>query len=183
MRKEAWATSSLSDYKIYHLTPFFALLWLTRTVTSFLTMKEIFYSVRVLGALALIAGGALSSCSVVPVGELQQIDGLYYTENSLAPYAGVARSFYENGQKESEYHFREGLQHGVQGDWYENGQKERQLNYEKGKRQGVQRTWYENGQQEMELTYEEGKKEGQLLQWNKDGRPEPEVKFVDGVAE
>ena len=153
------------------------------SVFSFLTMKVISYSVGVFSALALAAGLGLSSCAEVRVGELQNLDGLYYTENSLAPYAGVAHSFYENGQKESEYRFRGGLQHGVQIDWYENGQKERQLNYEKGKRQGVQRTWYENGQQEMELTYEEGKKEGQLLQWNKDGKPEPEVTFVDGVAE
>ena len=143
-------------------------------------MKLVPCSVIGVSMLALVV---LSSCSDVPVGELQQIDGLYYTGNSLAPYAGTANSFYENGQKESEYHFRAGIQHGVQTDWYKNGQKERQLNYEKGKRQGLQQTWYENGQQEMEMTYKEGKKHGELLTWKKNGKPAPVVKFVDGEVE
>ena len=144
-------------------------------------MKVISYS---LGAAALLAGAVLSSCSsVVSVGDLQNIDGVFYTEKSIVPYKGAAKSFYEHGQPESEYHFQNGLQHGVQTDWYENGQKERELNYDGGKRQGVQRAWYEDGQPEMEMTYKDGKKEGSLLQWNKAGKAASEVKFVDGLAE
>jgi antitoxin component YwqK of YwqJK toxin-antitoxin module len=52
--------------------------------------------------------------------------------------------------------------------WYENGQKSSEWNYKDGKEDGLITMWYENGQMKSEGTW----KDGNMIshkEWNEDG--------------
>ena len=104
-------------------------------------------------------------------------------------------SYDENGQKEFEGTYKNGLKDGkwtewyTQSDgskmeeriykediidgkwtrWYKNGQKSSEKTYKDGKPDGLYTEWYENGQKKFEWTYKDGKEDGFLVQWNEDG--------------
>lgn len=48
---------------------------------------------------------------------------LYYEITSEEPFTGIAVSYWPNGQKKTEYEYRDGKNHGKDIAWYENGQK------------------------------------------------------------
>lgn len=73
--------------------------------------------------------------------------------------------YYPNGKKKSEYHCRDGKQHGLTTKWFENGQKELEIYFIDGKMNGLATNWYENGQKEFEIIYADGRVIKQLISY------------------
>ena len=70
-------------------------------------------------------------CEESPKVEVR--DGLFYLLNQQEPYSGENICVYLlNGQYYSQGEMKNGLKHGTWNLWYENGQKESQRNYKDG---------------------------------------------------
>ena len=61
------------------------------------------------------------------------------------PFNGACVDYYENGQKESEVHYKDGKGDGLCENWYEDGQKESEGHFKDGKPDGSWTYWHENG--------------------------------------
>jgi len=59
-------------------------------------------------------------------------------------------TYYEDGNKETEIHYKNGKKDGLWIDHYDNGQKEREEDYNNGVEDGVSTTWFESGQKRGE---------------------------------
>ena len=81
---------------------------------------------------------------------------------------GKWTSWYKNGQKYREEHYKDGIPDGLWTKWYENGQKSGEKTYKDGER-GYWTEWYQNGQKRFEVTYEDGKPVEVIGPWNEDG--------------
>ena len=57
--------------------------------------------------------------------------------------------------------------------YYDNGQQQYIYNFKNGKYCGEQKRWYNNGQQEYILNYKNGKMDGEQLSCNEDGTQRP----------
>ena len=78
--------------------------------------------------------------------------------------------WYENGQKKSEAHFKDGKWHGKWTIWYENGQKESEGHFKDSKRHGKWTYWYENGQIKSEGNYKDDERDGNWTGWDENGQ-------------
>ena len=95
---------------------------------------------------------------------------------------GLATSWRENGQKESETSYVNGKKDGLTTLWYENGQKHAETNYVNNKEDGLTTLWHENGQKSAEVNYKDGKQEGLATWWYEDGQ-KSEFNYKDGKHE
>ena len=102
-----------------------------------------------------------------------------FIKGSDTPYTGKVFGLYENGQKMSEFLFKDGKRDGLSIGWYDNGQKEGEANYKDGKRDGLFTEWYENGQKKHEINYKDGKRDGLSIGWHENGQKLGEVNFKD----
>jgi antitoxin component YwqK of YwqJK toxin-antitoxin module len=68
---------------------------------------------------------------------------------------------WENGQKRSEVHYKDGELDGKQTWWYKNGQKSSEVHFGNGDRHGKATWWYEDGNIERERHFKDGKMETQ----------------------
>jgi antitoxin component YwqK of YwqJK toxin-antitoxin module len=93
---------------------------------------------------------------------------------------GPQEHWYKHGQKNYEWQWAEGKKHGPWIGWYENGQKDYQGNYASDKRDGVWSWWYENGQLSRQSTYVDGKPEGISIEWHENGVKSFEEHFENG---
>jgi len=59
-------------------------------------------------------------------------------------------TYYDNGQKESEFNYKNGKPDGRFTYWYENGNKSDERNYKNGKLNGEWNEWYKNGRKKIE---------------------------------
>ena len=78
--------------------------------------------------------------------------------------------WYENGQKKSEGHVKDGKMHGKWTYWYENGQTMFETNFIDNKYDGKHTEWYENGQINREGYFEDDKSVGWWRFWLEDGQ-------------
>ena len=69
-------------------------------------------------------------------------------------------SWFENGQQQYIYNFKNGKYCGEQERWYENGQQQFICNFKNGKQDGQQEGWHENGQQQYIFNYKNDKLHG-----------------------
>lgn len=70
---------------------------------------------------------------------------------------GKSEEWYENGQKKSESHYRDGVMIGHWTDWYDNGQMMFDIvNDENGNLDGTHRYWFKNGVLSGEYNYSKG---------------------------
>ena len=99
------------------------------------------------------------------------VDGKYFV---------LHETWYEKGQKKSEFNYLNGQSEGEQSNWYENGQKKSKDNYLDGQREGKQAKWYEDGNKEYEANYLNGKKDGIQKTWYEDGNKEYEANYLNG---
>ena len=81
----------------------------------------------------------------------------------------VVKTFYNNGQLESEAQYVHGKLYGTYTEWYKNGSIKTEFKYLNGQRHGITSTWYENGQKESEILYEYNKYIKYLKKWDKNG--------------
>jgi antitoxin component YwqK of YwqJK toxin-antitoxin module len=93
---------------------------------------------------------------------------------------GLATSWRENGQKETETNYVNGKKDGLATEWYENGQKETETNYISDKEEGLTTWWYESGQEQAELNYKNNKQEGLATWWYESGSKSGEANFFYG---
>ena len=93
---------------------------------------------------------------------------------------GLAITWHENGQKQSEGSYKNGKSDGLATYWYEHGQKEQEANWKDGKQDGLTTHWYENGQKKEEVNWKDGKQDGLGTHWHEDGWKKIEQNFKDG---
>ena len=98
------------------------------------------------------------------------VDGKYFV---------LHETWYEKGQKKSEFNYLNGQSEGEQSNWYENGQKKSKDNYLDGQREGKQAKWYEDGNKEYEANYLNGKKDGIQKTWHKNGQMASKTNYKD----
>jgi hypothetical protein len=120
-------------------------------------------------------------------------------------WTGPVRTYYQNGQKESEATLLHGRKHGVERfwdntghlwremqyvhgipdgpevTWYDNGQKASTVQYVNGRRQGLETTWYENGRKWMETPYLDDLPHGIATRWDPQGKQIAETHWNHGV--
>ena len=101
---------------------------------------------------ALFAALLMVGCGgdAVDHSKLQNRDGALYLLNEETPFTGRAKNFYDDGQKESECNYKEGIMHGLCSEWYENGQKKSEKIFKDGKQDGLEtnflvQEWAEEG--------------------------------------
>jgi len=66
-------------------------------------------------------------------------DDLWYFENENKPYTGIGKSYYDNGNLESEAEFENGKLSGLMISYYPNGQLEQKVKYQNGLAQDTSR--------------------------------------------
>ena len=94
---------------------------------------------------------------------------------------GITTQWWESGQKKSEAHFVDGVQHGPQSVWYQGGEKWSQVTYNHGRPTGVLTAWYPNGNKQQEMHYDDnGAKHGLYTVWYENGERKMELEFVHG---
>ena len=80
--------------------------------------------------------------------ELVKRQGVRYEVNSQTPFTGCTVSYHQNGQREAEINWKNGMPDGLSELYYENGQRDAKINWKDGKRHGLSELYYENGQLE-----------------------------------
>ena len=74
-------------------------------------------------------------------------------------------NYYDNGNKMFEGY----LTNGLLTKWYEDGNKEMEVNFKDGVEEGLMKRWYKNGNKLMEVNFKDGKEEGTGIGWYDDG--------------
>jgi len=92
---------------------------------------------------------------------------------------GSWKTYYADGQIESDYEWDRGVQHGHELDWAANGQQICDGQNVQGKRFGKWTWWYENGNLKQSYIYEEGKRHGEYVWDQEDGTPRARGEFYD----
>lgn len=90
-------------------------------------------------------------------------------------------TWYANGQKSEEVHFKDNVNHGSYTAWYANGQIAATTNYKMGKEDGPWETWFENGQKSEHGQHVNGKPDGVWTSWYESGQKESEGPYIDGL--
>ena len=93
---------------------------------------------------------------------------------------GIVRSFWKNGQLQSESLYKEGKREGDSKAYYENGNLKSEGFYRKGEVEGTYKMYYENGSLMKEVPYKKGNTgaTGTVKEYYKDGNLRREM-FVD----
>lgn len=94
---------------------------------------------------------------------------------------GLSRGWHENGQKEVEETFVNGVSHGVRTRWHENGAKKSEALIADGKLSGQYIEWHDNGQKAAEVTMVDGKPHGLAEAWHPSGKLKSRVQLDHGV--
>jgi hypothetical protein len=93
---------------------------------------------------------------------------------------GVSTSWHQNGTIQTEMHYKDGKKNGLFTFWYEDGTKFLEEHYKNGKRNGVFTWWYETGEKWKEEHYKNGKEDGVWISWFNDGTKWNEEYYKDG---
>ena len=104
----------------------------------------------------------------------------YHSKNG--EFDGRVTAWHENGQKKSEGHFKNGKGEGRHTLWYENGQKEIENHYKNDKEHGLKTWWYDNGQKKIEQHWKNGKRDGLETRWHQNGRKWYEAYIENGFV-
>lgn len=89
----------------------------------------------------------------------------------------VKETHYPDGTIKSRQEFKGKKENGISTWYFDNGSKELEINYKEGVPEGMTTRWYYSGQKELQEQYKSGKKDGQSLKWNIQGRLIEEVNF------
>ncbi len=107
---------------------------------------------------------------------------VYFLGNSIVPFTGSVRSYYDSGVL-----FLEGTI--IDGKWewsvmyYQNGQKQFENHLKNGDRDGTQFWWYENGQLKSTQSYEGGVLNGPSKSWWQNGAKMGENLYLNGILQ
>ena len=95
--------------------------------------------------------------------DMKPINGVLYCDyGDMGIYVkgkvdGLHEAWYENGQLQYEWNFKDGKEDGLSRAWYEDGQLMFEYNFKDDKRDGLSKGWYENGQFKDEANWKDGK--------------------------
>jgi antitoxin component YwqK of YwqJK toxin-antitoxin module len=81
----------------------------------------------------------------------------------------IKRTYWGDGQLQSEQPCVGGMRHGMMKRWHPNGQLRSEQLYVDGKPHGVERWWWENGQLSSEVPYVDGVRHGMVKWWRQNG--------------
>ena len=90
-------------------------------------------------------------------------------QDSLIPYTGQIISYYSNGQKKTDFFYKDGKENGLFTQWYEDGQKKQEGTSKDGEWNGLLTSWWENGQKSSEINYKNDVIINVKGRWNQDG--------------
>jgi len=82
----------------------------------------------------------------------------------------ILKSYFENGQLESEATYVHGKLFSTYREWFENGMLKTEINYINGQRNGLTYTWYSNGQKESEVLYKNNNYVNTTRMWDINGK-------------
>lgn len=91
----------------------------------------------------------------------------YYLDGK--PFSGEARQCFDEHPLAFEYEIKNGLVVSMQG-FYENGELERDFHFKDGKEHGIFRMYYTGGQIYIEEAFYLGQPHGMFKRWYRDGR-------------
>ena len=111
--------------------------------------------------------------------ELEARDGIAYLKGTETPYTGKQIGWHENGKKEAEINWRNGILHGLFESWYDNGTNRAKGNWKEKKKEGLWVYWYESGQRKQEGTFKDGKQNGLVKEWFENGQISQEGNWKD----
>jgi antitoxin component YwqK of YwqJK toxin-antitoxin module len=89
-------------------------------------------------------------------------------------------TYWPNGQKKSERHYKNGKPDGLETRWWENGQKQYEGHWKNGKQDGLATQWYGNGQMWWESHYKNDKKDGLTTFWDANGKKKRVIYYKNG---
>ena len=90
---------------------------------------------------------------------------IVFLPNETNPYTGIYLCKFDNGQKEQEGRYKDGILIGKWTVWYESGQKKSEENYKNGKLDGKSTWWNKRGQKIRQTEYKSGKLDGKWIEW------------------
>lgn len=93
---------------------------------------------------------------------------------------GLVRTYYPNGQVESEINYVRNVREGEAKFYYENGNLKEERIYVNGKVEGLVNIYYDNGNLREMFLIEEGKREGPTTLFNEDGTYLTEIFYTAG---
>jgi antitoxin component YwqK of YwqJK toxin-antitoxin module len=128
--------------------------------------------------IVLIAGIILSVLSNSNAQEIQEIDGLFYTNGAL--YSGVYMTRYDNGQVKMEMNVKAGKKQGKVKIYFENGQLHEIRSYKNNLMHGKWEMYNENNILVSVARYKNGQKHGKWIIWNDSGNLLYELKYKNG---
>jgi len=92
---------------------------------------------------------------------------------------GNWKFFFDNGNIESEYNYKNGKLDGLFILWNKNGKKQQESIYKDGKLNGLTILYYENGNKQQESIYKDDILNGLTIFYNENGNKKKEVIFID----
>ena len=95
--------------------------------------------------------------------------------------SGIIYSDYENGNREFEATFTEGIMNGIYKLWHDNGQLQLNMQYKEGVKEGVFIKWYENGQIGHKANYNDNLLDGIRERWATNGQLIEIQNFCNGI--
>ena len=66
-------------------------------------------------------------------------------------------------------------------EYYENGNKKSEVHYKNGKMDGLYAMWWRNGQKKLEIHFKNGKANDLMTEWDKDGKKTLEIQYNNDV--
>lgn len=99
---------------------------------------------------------------------------------SLFGCRDMRKEYYENGNLESEFEYKNDKLNGVGKTYYENGELKSQGQYIDGKKEGVFTFYFRKGKLKMKVNYINGKEEGVIKKYYKNGALNVEAEFKNG---
>ncbi|WP_140920523.1 toxin-antitoxin system YwqK family antitoxin [Limnobaculum xujianqingii] len=92
------------------------------------------------------------------------------------------KSWYNNGQLQSQVSYENGKQEGMFTFWHANGKKLREGELLHGKHNGVWKSWHENGVSGTEVRYINGVLDGETFGWHENGQKYHQGMYRNGNA-
>lgn len=105
-----------------------------------------------------------------PIGRLRMREHIRRDAEGKPIRSGLYTRWHENGNKEYECVFVNGLKHGVETRWHRNGKMWSQATYHLGEKHGVTTVWDQNGNRRKEEMHCHGEPCGTWTVWNSKGK-------------
>jgi antitoxin component YwqK of YwqJK toxin-antitoxin module len=116
-------------------------------------------------------------------GQLQEQYQVIETKDGSFAKDGYYKTWYSNGQIETQGEYAENKRTGNWKSWYSNGQLHEDINFKEDSLDGDFKKWHENGKKLIEGKYEFGKLIGKWQAWHDNGQLKNEQNYLNGKLE